>query len=94
MIYFKFLLLLWLVFLCLFTALLSQKKYLHDQHMIVTRLDEEKHLLVVEMAQHCSWLNEVGKLQRQLAQEGKFEQVFTTFGQHIIFSKNVQCRTS
>ncbi|CAL8239179.1 unnamed protein product [Gadus morhua 'NCC'] len=36
------------------------KKRLHDQEMLKTRLEEELPILVLEMAQHCTWLQNLG----------------------------------
>ncbi|XP_060721178.1 uncharacterized protein LOC132842472 isoform X3 [Tachysurus vachellii] len=38
------------------SANISIKKQLHDQVMLEMRLQEEKSILVLEMAQHCTWL--------------------------------------
>ncbi|XP_059201642.1 uncharacterized protein LOC131981386 [Centropristis striata] len=47
------------------------KKQLHDQVMLTMRLREEKNVLVLEMAQHCTWLQNVAVvLKNRVAEEG------------------------
>ncbi|KAL0146849.1 hypothetical protein M9458_050788, partial [Cirrhinus mrigala] len=41
---------------------ISIKKQLHDQVMSTMRLQEEKGILVLEMAQHCTWLQSLAVL--------------------------------
>lgn len=43
--------------------------------MTTKRLQEEKNILVMEMAQHCTWLqNMASVLKNKVAEEGKFTQ--------------------
>ncbi|XP_050957788.1 uncharacterized protein LOC127158862 [Labeo rohita] len=44
------------------SANISIKKQLHDQVMSTMRLQEEKGILVLEMAQHCTWLQSLAVL--------------------------------
>ncbi|XP_058624140.1 uncharacterized protein LOC131535024 isoform X3 [Onychostoma macrolepis] len=46
------------------------KKQLHDQVMLTVRLQEEKSILVLEMAQHCTWLQSLAVvLKNKIAEE-------------------------
>ncbi|XP_050974976.1 uncharacterized protein LOC127170781 [Labeo rohita] len=46
------------------------KKQLHDQVMLTMRLQEEKSILVLEMAQHCTWLQSLAVvLKNKIAEE-------------------------
>ncbi len=57
---------------CLFLANISIKKQLHDQVMLTMRLQEEKSILVLEMAQHYTWLQSLAVvLKNKIAEEGK-----------------------
>ncbi len=57
---------------CLFLANISIKKQLHDQVMLTMRLQEEKSILVLEMAQHYTWLQSLTVvLKNKIAEEGK-----------------------
>ncbi|XP_072563712.1 uncharacterized protein [Paramormyrops kingsleyae] len=48
------------------------KKQLHDQVMLTMRLQEEKSILVLEMAQHCTWLQSLAVvLKNKIAEEDK-----------------------
>ncbi|XP_058624139.1 uncharacterized protein LOC131535024 isoform X2 [Onychostoma macrolepis] len=48
------------------------KKQLHDQVMLTVRLQEEKSILVLEMAQHCTWLQSLAVvLKNKIAEEDK-----------------------
>lgn len=54
-------------------ANISIKKRVHDQVMLTRRLHEETSVLVLEMAQHCMWLQSLAMvLKNKLAEEGKF----------------------
>jgi hypothetical protein len=49
--------------------------------MLKTRLEEELPILVLEMAQHCTWLQNLGvALKTELARYGKLK---TSFGDPI-----------
>ncbi|XP_034149558.1 uncharacterized protein LOC105009293 isoform X3 [Esox lucius] len=51
-------------------ANISIKKRLHDQVMLTRRLHEETRVLVLEMAQHCTWLQSLSMvLKNKLAEE-------------------------
>ncbi|XP_041640498.1 uncharacterized protein LOC121508067 isoform X2 [Cheilinus undulatus] len=53
------------------SANISVKKKMHDQVMLTTRLQEEKTVLVLEMAQHCTWLQNFSVLLKtKVAEEG------------------------
>ncbi|KAK9970282.1 hypothetical protein ABG768_026237 [Culter alburnus] len=53
------------------SANISIKKQLHDQVMLAMRLQEEKNILVLEMAQHCTWLQSLAVvLKNKMAEEG------------------------
>lgn len=55
-----------------FLANISIKKQLHDQVMLEMRLQEEKSILVLEMAQHCTWLQSLAVvLKNKMTEEGK-----------------------
>lgn len=57
---------------CGFLANILIKKQLHDQVMLTMRLKEEKSILVLEMAQHCTWLQSLAVvLKNKIAEEGK-----------------------
>ncbi|XP_057217747.1 uncharacterized protein LOC130571061 isoform X3 [Triplophysa rosa] len=52
------------------SANISMKKQLHDQVMLTMRLQEEKSILVLEMAQHCTWLQSLALvLKNKIAEE-------------------------
>ncbi|XP_067269595.1 uncharacterized protein [Pseudorasbora parva] len=52
------------------SANISTKKQLHDQVMLTMRLQEETRVLVLEMAQHCTWLQSLTVvLKNKLAEE-------------------------
>ncbi|XP_057217739.1 uncharacterized protein LOC130571061 isoform X2 [Triplophysa rosa] len=54
------------------SANISMKKQLHDQVMLTMRLQEEKSILVLEMAQHCTWLQSLALvLKNKIAEEDK-----------------------
>ncbi|KAK9977019.1 hypothetical protein ABG768_018840 [Culter alburnus] len=54
------------------SANISMKKQLHDQVMLAMRLQEEKSILVLEMAQHCTWLQSLAVvLKNKMAEEDK-----------------------
>ncbi|KAK9970033.1 hypothetical protein ABG768_028172 [Culter alburnus] len=54
------------------SANISIKKQLHDQVMLAMRLQEEKSILVLEMAQHCTWLQSLAVvLKNKMAEEDK-----------------------
>ncbi|XP_056092620.1 uncharacterized protein LOC130071774 [Rhinichthys klamathensis goyatoka] len=54
------------------SANISIKKQVHDQVMLTMRLHEETSVLVLEMAQHCTWLQSLAMvLKNKLAEEGK-----------------------
>ncbi|CAL8234900.1 unnamed protein product [Boreogadus saida] len=53
------------------SANIGTKKRLHDQVMTTKRLQEEKNILVMEMAQHCTWLQNLALvLKNKVAEEG------------------------
>ncbi|KAK0153141.1 hypothetical protein N1851_005188 [Merluccius polli] len=53
------------------SANITIKKQLHDQVMLTMRLQEEKNVLVLEMAQHCTWLQNLAVvLKNTVAEEG------------------------
>ncbi|XP_047676152.1 uncharacterized protein LOC113658020 isoform X2 [Tachysurus fulvidraco] len=53
-----------------YNANISIKKQLHDQVMLAMRLQEEKSILVLEMAQHCTWLQSLAVvLKNKMAEE-------------------------
>ena len=55
-----------------FLTNITIKKQLHDQVMLTMRLQEEKNVLVLEMAQHCRWLQNLAVvLKNKVAEEGK-----------------------
>lgn len=59
-----------------FLANISIKKQLHDQVMLAMRLQEEKSILVLEMAQHCTWLQSLAVLlKNKMAEEGKWNKI-------------------
>ncbi|XP_047657921.1 uncharacterized protein LOC113647498 isoform X3 [Tachysurus fulvidraco] len=82
------------------SANISIKKQLHDQVMLAMRLQEEKSILVLEMAQHCTWLQSLAVvLKNKMAEEVKKKTVnlkqrsdigcktqFCCFGAHCIKS--------
>ncbi|XP_051980811.1 uncharacterized protein LOC127642151 [Xyrauchen texanus] len=52
------------------SANMSIKKRVHDQVMLTRRLHEETRVLVLEMAQHCTWLQSLAMvLKNKLAEE-------------------------
>ncbi|CAK6975960.1 uncharacterized protein LOC115539225 isoform X6 [Scomber scombrus] len=52
------------------SANIGIKKRLHDQVMTTMRLQEEKRILVMEMAQHCTWLQNMALvLKNKVAEE-------------------------
>ncbi|XP_077051713.1 uncharacterized protein LOC143701906 isoform X1 [Siphateles boraxobius] len=52
------------------SANISIKKRVHDQVMLTRRLHEETRVLVLEMAQHCTWLQSLAMvLKNKLAEE-------------------------
>ncbi|KAF4110033.1 hypothetical protein G5714_009285 [Onychostoma macrolepis] len=54
------------------SANISIKKQLHDQVMLTVRLQEEKSILVLEMAQHCTCLQSLAVvLKNKIAEEDK-----------------------
>ena len=58
-----------------FLANIGTKKRLHDQVMTTKRLQEEKNILVMEMAQHCTWLQNLALvLKNKVAESGKLTQ--------------------
>ncbi|ROL42094.1 hypothetical protein DPX16_19541 [Anabarilius grahami] len=58
------------------SANISIKKQLHDQVMLAMRLQEEKSILVLEMAQHCTWLQSLAVvLKNKMAEEGKLNKI-------------------
>lgn len=58
---------------CWFLANILTKKQLLDQVMLTMRLQEEKSILVLEMAQHCTWLQSLTVvLKNKMAEEGKW----------------------
>ncbi|CAL8294689.1 unnamed protein product [Arctogadus glacialis] len=53
------------------SANIGTKKRIHDQVMTTKRLQEEKNILVMEMAQHCTWLQNLALvLKNKVAEEG------------------------
>ncbi|XP_030202201.1 uncharacterized protein LOC115535279 [Gadus morhua] len=53
------------------SANIGTKKRLHDQVMTTKRLQEEKNILVMEMAQHCTWLQNLALvLKNKVAESG------------------------
>nr|XP_055052103.1 uncharacterized protein LOC129437774 isoform X4 [Misgurnus anguillicaudatus] len=54
------------------SANISVKKRLHDQVMLTMRLQEERGIVVLEMAQHCTWLQSLAvALKNKMAEEDK-----------------------
>lgn len=52
----------------------TAKKNILDQVMLTRRLHEEKGILVLEMAQHCTWLQNMAvALKNKVAEEGKLK---------------------
>ncbi|XP_062330454.1 uncharacterized protein LOC134031008 [Osmerus eperlanus] len=52
--------------------LFALKKRMHDQHMLTTRLQEERTILICEMAQHCTWMKNLSTvLSTKIAEEGE-----------------------
>ncbi|XP_076601056.1 uncharacterized protein LOC143329167 isoform X3 [Chaetodon auriga] len=52
-------------------ANITIKKRLYDQVMLTMRLQEEKNILVLEMAQHCTWLQkQAEELENKVAENG------------------------
>ncbi|XP_062257833.1 uncharacterized protein LOC133966820 [Platichthys flesus] len=51
------------------SANITIKKQLHDQVMLTMRLQEEKNVLVLEMAQHCTWLQNLAVVLRNKVAE-------------------------
>ncbi|KAG7316866.1 hypothetical protein KOW79_019164, partial [Hemibagrus wyckioides] len=55
------------------------KKKMHDQVLLMLRLQEEKSILVLEMVRHCTWLqNLVVVLKKKVAEEGKFKKNYSS----------------
>ncbi|KAJ8262139.1 hypothetical protein GJAV_G00162830 [Gymnothorax javanicus] len=53
------------------SANIATKKQMHDQVMLTLRLQEERGVLVLEMAQHCTWLQNLAELlKNKVAEEG------------------------
>ncbi|XP_052468601.1 uncharacterized protein LOC128025983 isoform X2 [Carassius gibelio] len=59
------------------SANISIKKRVHDQVMLTRRLHEETRVLVLEMAQHCTWLQSLAMvLKNKLAEEDQGNEGF------------------
>ncbi|KAK2834617.1 hypothetical protein Q7C36_015318 [Tachysurus vachellii] len=57
------------------------EKQLHDQVMLEMRLQEEKSILVLEMAQHCTWLQSLAVvLKNKMTEEVVLQQYKTALG--------------
>lgn len=57
---------------CHYSANISVKKRLHGQVMLTMRLQEERGIVVLEMAQHCTWLQRLAvALKNKMAEEDK-----------------------
>lgn len=62
------------VFVCFFVARIEDKIKVFQATMRGMRLEEEKRILVKEMAQHCSFLQKLkASLQSKISAEGKFK---------------------